>query len=211
LPHGAEAYMSVGRDGHWRRPLAGCIDELRITSGRVYRGPFEPPASFAPAIPAVAPKRGPPLLFAAASGKKPVMLGGRKHVFLDDAMIAEMDGAEFVVNPPRKAERVIGNITGTFRKHLTVVEDQDGLIRIYNAAQHDYLAVRTSRDGVHFKIPDVESGASARNSRSSDRSRSRETSGGTVNGPNSHEFGYQNRSRRSPVGQARTHVVAPGL
>ncbi len=43
---------------------------------------------------------------------------------------------------------------------------------------------------------------SARNSRSSDRSRIRENSDSTANGPNSHEFGYQNRSRRCPPGNA---------
>ncbi|GMQ80203.1 MAG: molybdopterin-dependent oxidoreductase [Planctomycetia bacterium] len=41
---------------------------------------------------------------------------------------------------------------------------------------------------------------SARNSRSSGRSRIRENSEGTVNGPNSHEFGYQDSSRRCPQG-----------
>ena len=59
------------------------------------------------------------------------------------------------MNPPRLAEKVIDNIEGAFRKHLTVVEDEDGLIRIYNSIHDDYLAVRTSKDGINFRIPDM--------------------------------------------------------
>ncbi|GMQ80162.1 MAG: hypothetical protein BMS9Abin04_108 [Planctomycetia bacterium] len=44
-------------------------------------------------------------------------------------------------------------------------------------------------------------GFSAKNSRSSDRSRIRENSDITANGPNSDEFGYQNRSRRWAAGR----------
>ena len=43
--------------------------------------------------------------------------------------------------------------------------------------------------------------SSARDSRRSDRSRIRENSDNTADGPNSHEFGYQNRSRRWPAGR----------
>jgi hypothetical protein len=158
LPHGEEAYLSVGRDGLWRKPLSGRIDELRISTGQVYRSEFTPPASFATPGPAVALQQGPPLLFTAAPDDDdggPIALTGRKHVFIDDALIAENEGCEFVVNPPRKAERVIDHIRGSFRKHLTVVEDPQGLIRIYNSVENDYLAVRTSTDGVHFSRPKV--------------------------------------------------------
>ena len=82
-------------------------------------------------------------------------LGTRKHVFIDDEIMVETGGAEFVVNPPRLAERVFHEISGAFRKHLTVVEGDDGLIRIYNSVEDDYLAVYTSRDGVNFDHPDV--------------------------------------------------------
>ena len=84
----------------------------------------------------------------------PVDLGTRKHVLLDGALFDRVENAEFVVNPPRRAERVIDGISGSYRKHLTVVEDPDGLIRIYNSVEKDHLAVRVSRDGVHFRAPD---------------------------------------------------------
>ncbi|MFV2070974.1 MAG: LamG-like jellyroll fold domain-containing protein, partial [Pirellulales bacterium] len=158
LPHGKEAYLSVGRDSLWGKPLPGRIDELRISTGQVYGEKFSPPGSFATPRPAQSLLQGPPLLFAAAPDDDdggPIALAGRKHVFIDDALLAENEGCEFVVNPPRKAERVIDRIEGSFRKHLTVVEDSQGLIRIYNGVENDYLAVRTSTDGVHFGKPET--------------------------------------------------------
>jgi hypothetical protein len=59
------------------------------------------------------------------------------------------------VNPPRKEEVILTNIKGQFRKHLTVLEDNDGRIRIYNSAYEDYLQVHISDDGVHFEAPDL--------------------------------------------------------
>ncbi len=56
------------------------------------------------------------------------------------------------------AERVIDNIDGPFRKHLNIVEDEDGLLRLYNAVDEDYLAVRTSKDGINWEIPDLPNG-----------------------------------------------------
>lgn len=156
LPHGGEAYMSVGRDGKWRRALPGALDELRFSKGVVYRTHFTPLESFAPPLQQVELQQEPPLLFAGdQDSNAPIQLGGRKYLFIDDALLAEAKEVQFVVNPPHKAERVIDNIDGPFRKHLTVVEDEDGLIRIYNSIHKDYLAVRISRDGVHFEVPDV--------------------------------------------------------
>lgn len=42
LPHGAEAYVSVGRDGRWQTPLSGAVDELRISDHAVYTTEFVP-------------------------------------------------------------------------------------------------------------------------------------------------------------------------
>ena len=46
LPFGEEAYFSLGRDGMWRNPLHGALDEVRFSRGQVYTSEFEPPASF---------------------------------------------------------------------------------------------------------------------------------------------------------------------
>ena len=160
LATGDEAYMSIGRDGSWKMPLPGTIDELRFSEGIIYTANFDPPQSFSPAAQGIYPpvelKKGSPLLFANTSENDgPIQLMDSKHLFIDDALLAEIGEIKFNVNPPKRAERVIDNIDGPYRKHLTVVEDEEGVIRIYNSIHDDYLAVRTSKDGVNFEIPDM--------------------------------------------------------
>ena len=156
LAHGDEAYLSVGRDGLWERPLPGRLDELRVSDAAVYRSEFEPPGSFSAA--AAGPARqaqnraGPPLLFGPlAESARVKELGSRKHLFIDGALIAERRGIEFEVNPPRRMEKVADEVRG----HLSVLEDEQGQIRIYSQGPDDSLALMTSRDGVHFETPDV--------------------------------------------------------
>jgi hypothetical protein len=156
LPAGDEDYLSVGRDGTWGRPLPGLLDEMRISRGIVYRGDFTAPDSFAPKTPAVALQRGPPLLFGAAAPREGVVnLGSRKHVFLDGALFERSDGITFRVHPPRRIDRVIDGTDGQFRKHLTVVDDGAGLIRLFNGGPDDYLMVHVSEDGLNFRAPDT--------------------------------------------------------
>ncbi len=153
LPEGEEAYFTLASDGLFARPLTGMLDEFRVSRGLVYTDDFNPPATFATQPTPVELSQGPPLLFGDDS-TNPLELGTRKHVFIDDALLADTGDAKFTVNPPRRAERVIDNIKGTFRKHLTIVEGDDGVIRIYNSREEDHLAVYTSTDGVHFDRPD---------------------------------------------------------
>ncbi len=153
LPAGDEAYFTLGTDGLFSRPLTGLLDEFRVSRGFVYTTDFDPPTTFATQPEPVELTQGPPLLFT-DDASDPVQLGTRKHVFIDGAVLADTGDAKFTVNPPRRAERVIDNIKGTFRKHLTVVEGDDGVIRIYNSREEDHLAVYTSTDGVHFDRPD---------------------------------------------------------
>jgi hypothetical protein len=151
LPHGDEAYFSIGRDGVWRRPLPGAVDELRFSDNAVYTSAFNPPESFSKMysgqIRKAALKMGPAPLFAGSS----IDLGTRKFVFLDDALVARSEGISFVPNPPRRMEKIADEVHG----HLTVVEDETGLIRLYYKGPDDYLAVMTSRDGVHWEKPDT--------------------------------------------------------
>ena len=138
---------------------------------------FDPPATFATAPAPLELTKGPPLLFAhdftnastadasnasndsttdvtTTDAPEPLNLGTRKHLFIDGAILASSGDTKFIVNPPERAERVIDNIRGTFRKHLTVIEGDDGVIRIYNSVEDDHLAVYTSTDGVRFDRPD---------------------------------------------------------
>ncbi len=171
LREGDEAYFTLGTDALWNHRLTGALDEFRVSRGLVYTTDFDPPATFATAPTPVELTQGPPLLFAAdstasasgtaatgsgptAADPTPLHLATRKHLFIDAALLADTGDATFTVNPPRRAERVIDNIKGTFRKHLTVVESDDGVIRIYNSREGDHLAVYTSTDGVYFDRPD---------------------------------------------------------
>ncbi|MDZ7721777.1 MAG: LamG-like jellyroll fold domain-containing protein [candidate division KSB1 bacterium] len=159
-PSFAEDYMSIARDGLWEHPLQGKIDELRFSDDVIYTNEFNPPESFSSIYQegyvADQLEKGPPLLFDDESrDDTPLQLGGRKHLFIDDAFLETVGDVEFTVNPPEKKELVIGNVKGRFRKHLTVIEDEDGLIRIYNSVQDDYMIVHTSRDGVNFKAPNT--------------------------------------------------------
>lgn len=156
LPRGEEAYFSVGRDGRFERPLPGRLDELRFSDAQVYRGNFQPPASFSErwrgGRPRLTLRAGPPLLFGREAPRAgPVRLGMRKHLFLDEALIEERRGVRLVPNPPRWAEKVAEDVRG----HLSLVEDEQGVLRIYYRGPQDSLAVMTSRDGVNWDKPDL--------------------------------------------------------
>jgi len=159
LDTGEEDYFTIGRNGLWGNPLPGRIDELRFSAGIIYDQDFNPPQSFSPVYNGAYKSeiliKGEPLLFSGDNREHIIELGNRKHLFIDDALIAKMDHIEFVVNPPQKAERVIDNIKGTYRKHLTLVEDENGLLRLYNSVQNDYLQVWTSQDGISWEMPDL--------------------------------------------------------
>jgi len=155
LDHGDEGYLSIGRDGRWGRPLGGRLDELRISNHQVYTAPFRAPGSFSfvygKGTPKVTLKAGPPLLFGQGAAKTGVVpLGSRKHLFIDDALVAEMRGITFTPNPPRRTEKVLDHVRG----HLSMVDDPQGMLRLYYREEGDFLAVLTSKDGVHWEKPE---------------------------------------------------------
>ncbi len=162
LAPGEQDYLTIGRSGRWEYRLPGRLDEMRISSTRVYQDGFEPPPSFSnhPAAQEPPPlKKGPPLLFAtdkAGQPETPIPLGSRKHLFLDDALLAEQENITFRPNPPRKAELVVEQ--RGLSNHLVVFEDVesgDGLIRLYRRGPNNSLSVWTSADGVVFDAPDL--------------------------------------------------------
>ncbi|MCS7025073.1 MAG: LamG domain-containing protein [Bryobacteraceae bacterium] len=156
LPAGDEAYLTLGRDGQWLRPLPGRVDEMRISDQVLYRGSFTPPSSFSLTysgrLPELQLQKGLPLLFGAGSlDQRVIPLLSRKHLFLDDALIERMKGIQFVVNPPVRKEKVFENLRG----HLSMVEDEQGRIRIYYREKNDWLGVVWSANGVDFEKPDL--------------------------------------------------------
>jgi hypothetical protein len=160
LEQGNESYFSLARDGNWENPLPGKLDELRFSKGQVYTESFTPPGSFGAiyqfreGVDGLA--AGKELLFKGEVLDRDVIdLEDRKHLFIDDAFIQKLENIIFNVNPPRLAEKVIDNINIPFRKHLSIIEDENGVIRLYNGTYNDFLAVRTSTDGVNWDLPDL--------------------------------------------------------
>ncbi|MGY8693203.1 MAG: LamG-like jellyroll fold domain-containing protein, partial [Verrucomicrobiia bacterium] len=151
-----ESYMSFGRDGLWNKPLAGTIDELRFSNGLVYSDDFKAPGSFAPEVPEVELTKGVPLRFGEDSPKNGTLdFGHSKHVFWDDSLLESSKGLTFNTHQPKYIERVVEGLLGQVRKHLTVIEDEQGMIRIYHGVADDYLGIRVSHDGVNFVAPDT--------------------------------------------------------
>ncbi|MBI4621773.1 MAG: LamG domain-containing protein [Verrucomicrobia bacterium] len=155
LPHGDEAYVSIGRDGRWGRPLAGEIDELRISDHAAYRAEFTPPASFARmhngTRPTPVPVAGPPLLFGAGAPRPALVeLGARRHLFLDAALVAKSENIAFSAHQARVAEPVVQG--GGW---ISVVDAEREDIRLYANGPENGLAVFVSKDGVNFTAPDL--------------------------------------------------------
>ncbi len=176
LDRGQEDYFVLGTDVMWGRALPGRLDEVRFSYGKIYQNDFAPPGSFSQEYLATPPSykglAGPPLLFAEEQPEGSVLdLGNRRHLFIDDALLDEFEGITFTLNAPKVDRRVI-HIEGLdegipgqwerFRKHLNVLEDEDGLIRIYSALDDEHLAVFISRDGVNFESPDLGRGHKGR-------------------------------------------------
>lgn len=158
LPHGDEAYVSLCRDGLWQRPLAGAIDELRVSDTALYSADFTPPASFSKidgaSYKSPALKAGPPLLFPQnklPATAKTIDLGTRRHLFIDDILVDTRENITLQPHGARIAECVVDGGSGW----ISVVDGDDGVIRLYTTGPKDVPLLYTSRDGVRFDAPDL--------------------------------------------------------
>ncbi len=99
--------FALGQSRNGELNFNGNIDELRFSDVVRYRGDFPLPDSLSRNYRKGAPKpaiaNGPPLLFGAERKylpNEPVMLGSRKHVFIDEVMIDRKLNVRLTVNPP---------------------------------------------------------------------------------------------------------------
>jgi len=99
--------LALGHDRHGRGDFNGNIDELRFSDLVRYRGKFSLPDSFSRNYRKDAPKppvaNGPPLLFGPDKKylpNEPVMLGSRKHVFIDEVMVDKKQNVKMTLNAP---------------------------------------------------------------------------------------------------------------
>lgn len=163
--HGPMADVRIGMQ------VQGWLDEFRISSVARYDAPFTP-ASLArppqsPAIPS-----GPTPLFGqeAPDRARPPLLGSRKHLFIDDRLVASQTGVQFLVNPPHASAVTDfccdqpGDATPRFGSGvpdiLSIWDDGDEIGMIYTSGgmwggKPHLLYLARSRDGLHWTKPNL--------------------------------------------------------
>lgn len=167
--------MTLGRAADGSQELVGALDEFRISDIVRYPGEFRPPESFSvnfgPRPPAPAQPDGPPLLFAGQNPAEPVPLGSRRHLFIDDALIARMDeNVRFTPNPPGHMEATDFRNTRAWEptpRMGAAIPDicsfwQDGerIGMLYSnnghfGAKDAAVCYAYSHDGLHWEKPDL--------------------------------------------------------
>jgi hypothetical protein len=166
--------LRLGRDLEGAQELAGLLDEVRLSDTVRYTADFAPPGSLSVNYDARAlrPSRpnGPPLLFGPEAPVGPVALGSRKHLFIDDVLIARRENVRLVVNPPISKQATDFRSDqaweptprfGAGLPDLASVWDEGDEIRLlytnggmWGGKPHA-VGLATSRDGLHWTKPDL--------------------------------------------------------
>ncbi|MHC4638991.1 MAG: hypothetical protein ACYTBV_16060 [Planctomycetota bacterium] len=151
--------IAVGHDRKGANKIQGMIDELRLSDIVRYSRNFKVPNSFSyaygPGAPKPAMPNGPPLLFAQDSPKGTVKLGGRKHLFIDEAIIDSKQNIKFNCNSPfDRRELNFGPDKSAWRAS---VMDVDGKVYMYipegYGSSEGMTRLRVSEDGINFIRP----------------------------------------------------------
>ena len=165
--------LRVGRDIDGGQELHGSLDEMRLSDVVRYPAEFMPPESFSlNSRAAYEPTRpdGPPLLFGPDAPEGPVPLGGRKHVFIDDALVARKENVTLAVNPPSSFQ-VTDFINDQFWEPTprmgsaipdvsSVWDEGDEIRMLYTnggmwGGRPHATGLARSRDGVHWIKPEL--------------------------------------------------------
>jgi hypothetical protein len=153
--------IAAGHDRQGRDRINGMVDEIRLSDVVRYSKNFGIVGTHSRNYGVNAPKpavaNGPPLLFAADAAKGVVKLGGRKHVFIDDAIIQKMENVRLVCNPP--TNRRVLNFSPDDSDWRATVVDVDGKVYMYIPDGYGrgpgLTRLRISEDGVNFIIPNL--------------------------------------------------------
>jgi len=151
--------FAIGHDRHGEKDFNGNLDELRFSDVIRYNADFSLPDSFSRNYRKDAPKpaatNGPPLLFGADKKylpNEPVMLGSRKHVFIDEVIVDRKQNVKLTLNPPTRGVKL--NIKAAWDASFF---EHEG--RIYTVKSEGYegdegpIQLFVSDDGVSFKQP----------------------------------------------------------
>ena len=157
--------MKIGGEG-----FAGGLDEFRISTGVRYKEAFTPPGSFSRLATPPPAAITLPLLFGAAPPPGPVALGGRKHLFIDGALLEKQENVAFNVHSPVQRE------TTDFRNQhpweasprfgaaipdvCSVWDDGDRLTMLYTnggmwGGKPHAVCLAESTDGLRWTKPEV--------------------------------------------------------
>jgi hypothetical protein len=139
-----------------------------------YRADFLPPGSFSFNYAARAPRparpNGPPLLFAPGAPAGPVALGSRKHLFIDDVLIASQENVRLVVNPPTSKQATDFRSDQAWEPTPRMGAGQPDVASVWDEGDEVHLlytnsgmwggkphavGLATSRDGLRWTKPDL--------------------------------------------------------
>lgn len=140
-----------------------------------YANDFRPPESFSrnygPRPPPTAQPDGPPLLFASPASDRPVALGSRRHLFIDDALVSRMDeNVRFTPNKPRQIDATDFRTTKPWDSSprmgasipdvFSVWDDGDRIAMLYGnngmfGGKDTAVCLASSRDGLHWEKPEL--------------------------------------------------------
>jgi len=153
--------FAIGHNRQGEKDFNGNIDELRFSDVIRYGRDFPLPDSFSRnycknAAKAAVPN-GPPLLFGPDKTylpNEPVMLGSRKHVFIDEVMVERKRNIELTLNRPADAVQISEKAAwdASFFEH-------EG--KIYTVVSEGYegdegpINLLVSEDGVNFQKPNL--------------------------------------------------------
>jgi hypothetical protein len=155
--------FAIGQDRNGELNFNGNIDELRFSDVIRYKSDFPLPDSFSRNYRKDAPKpavaNGEPLLFSAEKKylpNEPVMLGSRKHVFIDEVMIDRKLNVSLSVNPPTNFVPTNVKIRASWDNPFF---DHDGKVWMVTKGGYAKDVGRNpivfSTDGINFIEPDL--------------------------------------------------------
>ncbi len=158
--------ISLGEDRHGSGDLNGMLDEIRLSSNARYDQQFTVPTSFARNHGDNAPQpdvpTGPPLLFGSGAPTDIFQLGGRKHVFIDEALLETKTNVVFAINPsvnPESLYLATAPFQPTQGSWKETIYDHDGKVYLFlndgYSSEEGLVRLYVSGDGLNFTAPSL--------------------------------------------------------
>jgi hypothetical protein len=149
--------LSLGEDRKSNMKFNGAVDELRFSDVVRYCQSFDLPKSFSrsygPVLKQPSVPSGPVLLFGSGMENKPVKLGSRKHLFIDEVMVDKKQNMQLKVNPPIDPQGVDQRFDDGW------VIDHDEKVYLFiprgYGSSEGITRLYISEDGINFDSPEL--------------------------------------------------------